>query len=353
MNTKVSTTLCLLPWAFAVACGPAATPPAAPPGPTPPSTATAGAQYIATPSSGAPTPAPTPPVVATAAAHPIDSGAVEAATGGKAEVSGSVVKVSFPRTDVPVDVDAVHKMSPFLGLTSWAGFTPGEKPGVEAMVMGDLVVFEDEANPVMSAALDNGLEVTALHNHFFFDKPHVLFMHIGGEGTVAQLGKGVKAAIDAQKAVRQKAPRPPATFGGPPLPQPSKIDGAKLDAVFGVKGSSKDGMYKAVMGRSTTASCGCTIGKAMGVNTWAAFAGTDDKAVVDGDFAIAESELQPVLKALRAGGINIVAIHSHMTGENPRILFLHYWGRGAAADLAKTIKSALDLTAWEGRSQST
>jgi hypothetical protein len=112
-------------------------------------------------------------------------------------------------------------------------------------------------------------------------------------------------------------------------------------------------MYKAVMGRKATAACGCSIGKAMGVNTWAAFAGTDDSAVVDGDFAVGESELQPVLKALRSGGINIVAIHHHMTGETPRILFLHYWGRGPAADLAKSIKGALDLTAWDGRAPST
>jgi hypothetical protein len=281
---------------------------------------------------------------------PVDATRVAAVTGGKPETSDNVVKVSFPRDDVKVDVDGWAKMPPFMGLTSWAAFVPGEKPDVEAMVMGDLVLFEDEVNPAMSAALDNGLEVTALHNHFFFDKPHVLFMHIGGEGSVEQLGKGVKAALDAARAVRQKAPKVAAQFG-PPTPTPSKIDAAKLDAIFSAKGATKDGMYKATFGRKTQAECGCTIGKAMGVNTWSAFAGTDDNAVVDGDFAIAESELQPVLKALRGGGINIVAIHSHMTGEVPRILFLHYWGRGRAADLATAVKRALDLTAWDGRTQ--
>jgi hypothetical protein len=263
-----------------------------------------------------------------------------------------VVKVSFPRDDVKVEVDGWAKMPPFMGLTTWAAFVPGQKPGVEAMVMGDVVLFEDEVNAAMSAALDAGVEVTALHNHFFFDKPRVYFMHIGGEGTLEQLGKGVRAILDAEHGVRAKAPRPAAAFGPPPPAGPSKIDGAKLDAVFGVKGQAKDGMYKATMGRKTQAECGCTIGKAMGVNTWAAFAGTDDNAVVDGDFAVAESELQPVLKALRGGGINVVAIHSHMTGENPRILFLHYWGRGKAADLAAVLKRAIDLTAWD-RPQST
>jgi hypothetical protein len=258
--------------------------------------------------------------------------------------------VTFPRDDVRVEVDGWSKMPPFMGLTSWAAFAPDEKAGVEAMVMGDLVLFEDEVNSVMSAALENGLEVTALHNHFFFDKPHVLFMHIGGEGSVEQLGKGVKAALDAARAVRQKAPKP-ATMFGPPTPTPSKIDAAKLDAVFGMKGTAKDGMYKGVFGRKTQAECGCTIGKPMGVQTWAAFAGTDDNAVVDGDVAVSDSELQPVLKALRKGGVNVVAIHSHMTGESPRILFLHYWGRGRAADLAGAVKHALDLTAWDGHAQ--
>jgi hypothetical protein len=254
-------------------------------------------------------------------AKPIDAAAVVTLTGGKPEISDKVVKVSFPRTDLPVSIDGWNNVPPFMGLTSWAAFMPGEKPGVEAMVMGDL-------------------------------KPHLLFMHIGGEGSIEKLGKGVKSALDAVKAVRQKSPKPHAGFGARPLTTPSKIDATKLDTVLGVKGTAKDGMYKAVMGRMTNAACGCPIGKAMGVNTWAAFAGTEDNAVVDGDFAVSEAELQLVLKALRTSGINIVAIHSHMTGESPRILFLHYWGRGAAVDLAKAVRSAIDLTSWDGRNQS-
>lgn len=278
---------------------------------------------------------------------PIDEKAVASATGvEKAEKSpDGTVKASFPRTDVSVDVDG-WKMPPFMGLTSWAAFAPAKSGVADAMVMGDLVVFEDEVNAVMSVLLDNGLQVTALHNHFFFDNPHVYFMHIGGEGTVAQMGKTVRMAIDETAEIRKKSAKPASTFAAPALPAKSNVDGAKLEAALGgYKGQAKDGMWKAVIGRKTNAACGCPVGKAMGVNTWAAFAGTDEDAVVDGDFAVSEDELQPVLKALRAGGVNIVAIHHHMSGETPRILFLHYWGRGKAADLAATVKKALDLTA--------
>ncbi len=349
-HTVMCSVLLAFAAAFGSACGGSAPPPAAVPTPAvagnePASPSPAVAAPQASPSVGT-----IPP--STAPKPPLDATRVGAATGGKPETADNVVKVSFARDDVRIDVDGLNKMPPFLGLTSWAGFVPAEKAGVEAMVMGDLVLFEDEVNAAMSAALDNGLEVTALHNHFFFDKPHVLFMHIGGEGTVEQLGKGVKSALDAAHAVRQKTPKPAVAFGAPP-PSPSKIDAAKLDAIFGSKGATKDGMYKGVFGRKTQAECGCTIGKAMGVNTWAAFAGTDDNAVVDGDFAMTDNELQSVLKALRAGGINIVAIHSHMTNDSPRILFLHYWGRGRAADLATVVKRALDLTSWDGRVQST
>ncbi len=329
-----------------VACGGSAPAPATPP---PPPAASVVEPALTTASSPAPAPAPAP----TKLSPPIDDKAALAATGAeKVESSDGVVKVSFPRTDVPITVDA-WRMPPFMGLTSWAGFSPAREGVAEAMVMGDLVLFEDEVNPVMSVLLDGGLQVTALHNHFFFDAPHVFFMHIGGEGSVASLGKGVKLAMEKVAEIRKKTPRPPASFAAPPLPGKSAIDAPKLDAAFGLKGQAKDGMYKAVMGRKTQAACGCAVGKAMGVNTWAAFAGTDDNAVVDGDFAVAESELQPVLKALRGASINVVAIHSHMTQESPRILFLHYWGRGKSVDLAQSLKRALELTAWDGRGSST
>jgi hypothetical protein len=276
---------------------------------------------------------------------PIEVQAVASATGvEKPEASDGVVKVSFPRSDVPVVVDG-SKLPPFMGLTSWVAFGPARESVAETMIMGDLVLFEDEVSSVMSVLLDGGAQVTALHNHFFFDQPRVYFMHVGGEGTVAALGKTVKQAMDRIAEIRKKTPKPAASFGVGPIPSPSTLDAVKLENVLGVKGTAKDGMFKIVVGRDVKAACGCPAGKAMGVTTWAAFAGSEVDAVVDGDFAIAEDELQPVLKELRAGGIHVVAIHHHMSGETPRLLFAHYWGRGKAADLAAVVKRTLDKSA--------
>lgn len=305
----------------------------------------------ASPASSPPPSAPPAPSLATPEPAPlsaaIDEQAVSDATGiAKVEQSSDgAVKASVPRKDVEVAIDG-WKLPPFMGLTSWVAFTPARKNVADAMMMGDLVLFEDEVNPVMSVLFEYHVQVTALHNHFFYDVPNVFFMHVEGEGTVATLGGGVRVALNTIAKIRMQSRQPARGYGGPPLPTKNAIDARKLEAVFGVKGQAKDGMFKATMGRSAAASCGCNIGSTMGVNTWAAFAGSDENAVVDGDFAVAERELQPVLKALRAGGINIVAIHHHMNGESPRILFLHYWGRGKAAELATTLKTALDLTAW-------
>ena len=249
-----------------------------------------------------------------------------------------VHKVSQPRNDLPVSIDG-WTVPPFMGLTSWAAFTAGVRS--EAMVAGDLVLFEDEVNPVMAAALDAGLAVTALHNHFFFDQPRVYFMHISGEGTVEQMAKGVRATLNKQKQVRAAQPQPAKVFGSAFAPARNAITGSAIDAALGTKGQANNGMFKVVIGREVKMPCGCPMTKEMGVNTWASFAGTDENAVVDGDFAVLEDELQPVLKSLRAAGINIVAIHHHMTHEQPRMLFLHYWGRGNVETLTRGLKQTL------------
>lgn len=236
---------------------------------------------------------------------------------------------------LPPRTAAGVKITPPMGLTSWAAF---KKTGMGTAVMGDTVLLEDQVNAVMSAALDNGLEVTALHNHFFWDTPKVMFMHIGGMGDETRLATAVgKVFAKLKETAGGKGDVPLAEID----PAKSTLDPKKIDTVFGGKGDFKNGVYKITIGRETKMD-GEAMGNAMGVNTWAAFAGSDDKAVTDGDFAMLESELQGVLKALRAAHINIVAIHQHMTGESPRVLFLHFWGIGRTETLAKGLKAALD-----------
>src|SRR5438477_9525775 len=271
----------------------------------------------------------------------LDTAKIDQITGlkGKFNEKEGVYKVTFPRNDVKVVVDG-WAMPPFMGLGTWAAFTE-TKTG--AMVMGDTVLFEDEVNAAMSAALDNGLSVTALHNHFFFDQPNVFFMHIEGEGTVEKLASAVKKVYDTTKAIRGQNAKPAESFllpGQLSLPEKNSITAAPLNEIFGMQGKAKDGMVKFTIGRPATMH-GVKIDNAMGVNTWAAFAGSDDNAVVDGDFAVTEDELQPVLKSLLKDKINIVAIHQHMTHEKPRIMFFHYWGRCTAKDLANAVKGGL------------
>jgi hypothetical protein len=225
-------------------------------------------------------------------------------------------------------------MTPPMGLTSWAAF---KRNGNRTMVMGDMVLTEEQVNPAMSAALDNGLDVTALHNHFFWDSPKVMFMHIGGMGDETKLATAVgKLFANMKQTAAEKGGVPTAEID----PTKSTLDTKKVESILG-KGELTNGVYKVTIGRETKMH-GLTAANAMGVNTWAAFAGSDDKAVVDGDFAMLEPELQGVLKALRGANINIVAIHQHMAGEAPRVLFLHFWGVGPAESLAKGIKAALD-----------
>jgi hypothetical protein len=278
---------------------------------------------------------------ARAADKTLDTMKIDEITGAKGVLNKqeNVYKVSYPRTDVKVTVDGAP-MPPFMGLTSWAGFTPGAS--APAMVMGDMVLLQDEVNPAMDAAFANGLTVTALHNHFFYDEPRIFFMHIGGEGSVENLATGVRKIQDAVKAVRSASSEPAKTFGKEPLAAKSSISAAPLTEILGGKPAQKDGMVKFTIGRKVAMPCGCEVGKEMGVNTWAAFYGTNDHAFVDGDFVTFDGELQPVLKALRSHDINIVAIHSHMEGETPRTIFLHYWGIGPASDLANGVKAALD-----------
>src|SRR6266849_8625516 len=245
----------------------------------------------------------------------LDTAKIDNLTGlkGKLNEKEGVYKVTFPRDDVKVLVDG-WTMPPFMGLGTWAAFTE-TKSG--AIMMGDTVLFEDEVNAVMSAALDNGLSVTALHNHFFFDHPKVYFMHLEGQGTVEELATAVRKVYDKIKEIRAANPQPKDSFGTVSLPEKNSISAEPLNKVFGMSSEVSNGMVKFSIGHPATMH-GVKIDNAMGVNTWMAFAGSDDNALVDGDFAVTEDELQSALKAIRVGGINIGASHSHMTHEQQR-----------------------------------
>jgi hypothetical protein len=270
-----------------------------------------------------------------AADAPLDTAQIEQLTGLKGTLNQKegVFKVGFPRKDIQATVAGV-RMIPDLGLTAWAAFT---RAGDHTMVMGDIVLLENEVNPVMSVALDSGLEVTALHNHFLWDSPRVMFMHIGGMGDEQSLARAVGRVFGKLKEVIQTKPGTPTANIDPAK---TSFDPEDLEQVLGAAGVLNNGVYKVVLGRTTTMG-EHEVGKEMGINTWAAFAGSEQLAVVDGDFAMLESEVQGVLKALRKAGINIVALHNHMIGESPRYVFLHYWGVGPAEDLAKGLKAAL------------
>lgn len=268
----------------------------------------------------------------------LNTTSIETLTGAKGQFNEAegVFKVSVPRSDLQVQT-AGARMTPPLGLTSWAAFI---RAGTQTMVMGDMVLTQSQVNPVMSVALDNGLEVTALHNHFLWESPRVMFMHVGGMGDEAKLSAALGKVFAAIKDTSGRVDEPTTAVD----PAKSSLDPRTIESVLGRKGDLKDGVYKITIGRVTSMH-GQAVGNVMGVNTWMAFAGSDDAAIVDGDFAVLSSELLGVLKAMRGAGINIVSIHNHMTEEEPRIMFLHYWGVGSTAALSRGLKAALGATA--------
>jgi uncharacterized protein DUF1259 len=271
-------------------------------------------------------------------AHGLDAERIGAAAGVKATTAkDGVVRIAWARTDVAVKVDGMP-LKPFAGLGSWAAFTPAPHG---AMVMGDTVVFQDEVAPAMDAAFANGLEVTGLHNHFFYDEPKVYFMHIGGMGDPEKLAAAVKGVWDAVKKVRANRAQPAGQFSGE-APKEGHIDAAGIEALLGQKSEMQQGVVKVTIGREGTMH-GVKVGGSMGLTTWAAFSGTDELAAVDGDFIMTAEEVQRVLRALRKANIHIVALHNHMVGEQPAFFFTHFWGKGPAKELAQGVKSALDV----------
>lgn len=280
------------------------------------------------------------PVQAGAQTIPADYQAVLTTLGKTGDFKDGVLKVNIPRSDIAVTIAGRPAPTPF-GFGGWVAFAKGDH-GMDVM-MGDLVLTDDEVNPVMSAILTNGLQVTALHNHFFWDQPRMFYMHVHGHGTAADLARQLKPAVDLINAFAAKRPRPAAPATASPA---LALDTAALATIIGTPGEQNGAVYKITIGRPDIEmrEHGALVNSRMGLNTWAAFTGSDADAMVAGDVAMLEHEVTPVLAALRARGIDIVAIHHHMTDTRPVVIFLHYFGRGPAADLARAVKAAVDLT---------
>src|SRR5262245_2958424 len=269
---------------------------------------------------------------------PADYQQVLLTLGKQGDFKDNVLKVNIPRNDVKVTVAGVATPTPF-GFGGWVAMTKGD--GGHQVLMGDLVLLQDEVNPVMSALLDNGFDVTALHNHFFWDEPRMYYMHGHGHGTAAELAQKLKPALaPIGKSTGSSATAAPASAAAPQ----NALNTARLVEIVGTQGEQNGAVYKFTLGRSDlkVVEMGATINARMGLNTWAAFTGTNDKAAIAGDVAMLESEVTPVLKALRKNGLDVVAIHHHMTADRPTIIFLHYWGTGPADKLATGFKAAVN-----------
>jgi hypothetical protein len=274
----------------------------------------------------------------TAGAEEIDWKQVDAALGKAAAVSGEIHRYGFPRTDLDVTLDGVT-LKPAFALGGWVAFVPAHG-GV--MIMGDLVLLETEINPVMKKLIDSGLSITAIHNHLLRASPATFYMHVGGQGDPVKIATALRAALAESKTPFNP---PPAAAASPPA---INLDTAKLDETIGVKGRANGGVYQFVVPRrDPVTEMGMTLppgptGVAIAIN----FQPTGDgKAAITGDFVLTGEEVNPVIRAFRANGIDVTAIHSHMLDEQPRLFFVHFWANDDALKLAKGLREAIDKAA--------
>jgi hypothetical protein len=278
------------------------------------------------------------PLVSSAHAQAIDWQKVDDVFGRKPVVSGDVHRYGFPRTDLTVTLDGVT-IKPALALGGWVAFKPMHG---EAMVMGDLVLLETEINPVMLKMIEGGLEITAVHNHLLRASPATFYMHVGGHGDPTKMAFVIRDALEASKT-------PLATPAASAPPPAVDLDTAQLDQIIGVKGQANGGVYQfAVPRRDPITENGMQLSPVgpMGVAIAIGFQPTGGgKAAITGDFVLSGDEVNPVIRALRANGIDVTAVHNHMLDEQPRLFFLHFWANDDALKLARGLRAALDKTA--------
>lgn len=278
------------------------------------------------------------PFATSARAQEVDWQKVDDAFGRKPAVTGDVRRYGFPRGDLNVTLDGVT-VKPALALGGWVAFKPMHGG---AMVMGDLVLLETEINPVMLKLIEGGLDITAVHNHLLGASPATFYMHVGGHGDPARMAAVIRDALAASKT--------PLATPAAAAPAPAvDLDTAQLDRLIGVKGQANGGVYQfAVPRRDAIAEGGMQIAPAgpMGLATAINFQPTGGgKAAITGDFVLTGEEVNPVIRALRANGIDVTAVHSHMLDEQPRLFFLHFWANDDALKLGRGLRAALDKTA--------
>lgn len=270
---------------------------------------------------------------------PLDTLAIERVMGMKGKSSNGEYKITVPQNDLSIEVDG-FKIIPAMGLSTWVDFAPSSNG---AMIMGDIILTENDLKPVQQEVIRQGLNITAIHNHFVRNHPNVMYMHIGGSGNTGAMAAKAKAVLDKVKEVRSVDP---SKGNASTEAVNNSLDLVKLDMILQYKGEMSKGVYKYTIGRPDVQlrEHGIPVTTFMGFNTWAAFQGTPDHAAVAGDFTMTEDEVAPVIKALIENGIEVVAVHNHMVHEQPRIFFLHYWGVGSAEQLARALRAALDQT---------
>jgi hypothetical protein len=253
---------------------------------------------------------------------------VEQILGVTGQMQEGAFVVSFPRSDIRVTIYGETVPTAF-GFGSW---TAWKKMGNDAMVMGDLVLLEKEINPVISALAEANISVTALHNHFLGEKPRIMYMPIHGVGEAKALANGIRKALDKTDTPRSH----PAPTNAIPA-----LDIKRIEQIIGHPGRAGGGVFKITVGRAGVRTHGMELTSSMGLNSWVAFIGTNERAHIAGDIAMLANEVNPVIRSLRKHGIKILAVHNHMLDEEPRVFFLHYWGTGKAENLARAFHEAL------------
>ncbi|WP_317048165.1 DUF1259 domain-containing protein [Pontibacter diazotrophicus] len=268
--------------------------------------------------------------------------AIEAALGKKGNYNEeqSTLNISLPRGDLKVKIKGEEVPTSF-GFGGWVAFKKA-LDGKSTVLMSDTVLLQEEVNPLISAAHANGLEVSAIHNHFFYEEPRIFYMHVHGVGEPADLARKYAASIRDSKLYPANQPK---AAGSTEQPATARFDIPSLDAIVKHKGSVNGPTYKYTVGRDDLSikAMGAELTAAIGLNSWATFAGTKEKAHIAGDIAMLEHEVNPVIKVLRQNGLEVVAVHNHMLGDDPRMIFLHYYGNGQATDLAKGFRAAINM----------